>query len=156
MRFVPSSTSMHGEVVLLDDRLSYALISLYSQTRSQIGVFLAYANRYGAVLLDRERYLHADWEKDPERCQEAGVPEEPRKTIPKPTLAISNIMKRRVLTAADLPLSHSFHVKTVLYSVVIVTSCIDLLAVHTTIAAVVVRVGVIVTTLTGESNSTFS
>jgi len=74
MRFVPSSTSMHGEVVLLDDRLSYALISLYSQTRSQIGVFLAYANRYGAVLLDRERYLHTDWEKDPERCQEAGVP----------------------------------------------------------------------------------
>jgi SRSO17 transposase len=34
---------------------------------SQIGVFLAYANRYGAVLLDRELYLHADWEKDPER-----------------------------------------------------------------------------------------
>jgi SRSO17 transposase len=54
---------------------------------SQIGVFLAYANRYGAVLLDRELYLHADWEKDPERCQEAGVPEERRKTIPKPTLA---------------------------------------------------------------------
>jgi SRSO17 transposase len=54
---------------------------------SQIGVFLAYANRYGAVLLDRELYLHADWEKDPERCQEAGVPQERRKTIPKPTLA---------------------------------------------------------------------
>jgi SRSO17 transposase len=53
----------------------------------QIGVFLAYANRYGAVLLDRELYLHADWEKDPERCQEAGVPDERRKTIPKPTLA---------------------------------------------------------------------
>jgi len=31
---------------------------------SQIGAFLAYANRYGAVLLDRELYLHADWEKD--------------------------------------------------------------------------------------------
>ena len=54
---------------------------------SQIGVFLAYANRYGAVLLDRELSLHADWEKDPERCQEAGVPEERRKTIKKPTLA---------------------------------------------------------------------
>ena len=54
---------------------------------SQIGVFLAYANRYGAVLLDRELYLHADWEKDPERCQEAGVPKARRKTIPKPTLA---------------------------------------------------------------------
>jgi SRSO17 transposase len=54
---------------------------------SQIGVFLAYANRSGAVLLDRELYLHADWEKDPERCQEAGVPKARRKTIPKPTLA---------------------------------------------------------------------
>jgi SRSO17 transposase len=54
---------------------------------SQIGVFLAYATRYGAVLLDRELYLHADWERDPERCQEAGVPAERRKTIPKPTLA---------------------------------------------------------------------
>jgi len=54
---------------------------------SQIGVFLAYANRYGAVLLDRELYLHADWEKDPKRCQEADVPEERRKTIKKPTLA---------------------------------------------------------------------
>jgi SRSO17 transposase len=53
----------------------------------QIGVFLAYANRHGAVLIDRELYLHVDWAKDPERCQEAGVPEERRKTIPKPTLA---------------------------------------------------------------------
>jgi len=53
----------------------------------QIGVFLAYASRSGAVLLDRDLYLHADWEKDPERCDEAEVPEERRKTIPKPTLA---------------------------------------------------------------------
>src|SRR6266699_3499090 len=54
---------------------------------SQIGVFLAYANRSGVVLLDRELYLHADWEKDPERCQEAGVPKARRTTIKKPTLA---------------------------------------------------------------------
>ncbi len=54
---------------------------------SQIGVFLAYANRSGAVLLDRELYLHADWEKDPERCEEAEIPEERRSTIPKPKLA---------------------------------------------------------------------
>src|SRR5258708_17893750 len=53
----------------------------------QIGVFLAYATRSGAVLLDRELYLHADWEKDPERCKEAEVPQERRKTIKKPTLA---------------------------------------------------------------------
>jgi SRSO17 transposase len=53
----------------------------------QIGVFLAYANKHGAVLIDRELYLYADWEKGPERCQEAGVPQERRKTIPKPMLA---------------------------------------------------------------------
>jgi len=53
----------------------------------QIGVFLAYANRHGPVLIDRELYLHQDWEKDPERCQEAAVPEERRSTVPKPTLA---------------------------------------------------------------------
>src|SRR5258706_10243222 len=73
-------------------RASAGVAAQYSGTvgkiaNSQIGVFLAYANRYGAVLLDRELYLHADWEKDPERCQEAEVPEERRKTIPKPTLA---------------------------------------------------------------------
>ena len=39
------------------------------------------------MLLDRELYLQADWEKDPERCQEAEVPEERRKTIPKSILA---------------------------------------------------------------------
>jgi SRSO17 transposase len=53
----------------------------------QIGVFLAYATRSGAVLLDRELFLHADWEKDPKRCKEAEVPAERCKTIPKPTLA---------------------------------------------------------------------
>ncbi len=56
-------------------------------TNCQIGVFLAYANQYGAVLLDRELYLHRDWEKDSERCKEAEVPEERRTTITKPTLA---------------------------------------------------------------------
>src|SRR5215472_9412444 len=59
----------------------------------QIGVFLAYANRSGAVLLDRELYLHRDWEKDPKRCQEAEVPEERRVSIPKPTLA-KQMLKR--------------------------------------------------------------
>ena len=54
---------------------------------SQIGVFLASANRYGAVLLERELYLPEDWEKDPERCQEADIPEERRVTITKPMLA---------------------------------------------------------------------
>jgi SRSO17 transposase len=74
------------------ERASAGVAAQYSGTvgkiaNCQIGVLLAYANRYGAVLLDRELYLHADWEKDPKRCQEAGVPEERRTTIPKPTLA---------------------------------------------------------------------
>src|SRR5258708_19634231 len=73
-------------------RASAGVAAQYSGTvgkvaNSQIGVFLAYANRHGAVLLDRELYLHADWEQDPKRCQEAGVPKERRSTIPKPTLA---------------------------------------------------------------------
>ncbi len=64
-------------------------------------------------------------------------------------------MKRRALTADDLPLFHSFHVKTVLYTVVIVTSRIVPPAFLTAIAAVVVRVGVIATALAGKSNSIF-
>ncbi len=73
-------------------RASAGVAAQYSGTvgkiaTSQIGVFLAYANRHGAVLLDRELYLHADWEKDSERCKEADVPEERRTTIPKPMLA---------------------------------------------------------------------
>ncbi len=38
-------------------------------------------------MLDREVYLHADGEKDPERCPEAGIPEERRTRITKPVLA---------------------------------------------------------------------
>jgi SRSO17 transposase len=41
----------------------------------QVGVFPANASRYGAVLLDRELYLHREWGEDPERCREADVPE---------------------------------------------------------------------------------
>src|SRR6266487_1929321 len=48
-------------------------------------------------------------------------------------LAMSNILKRHVLTVDDLPLCHSFHVKTVLYTVVIVTNRIVLSAVPTAI-----------------------
>jgi hypothetical protein len=70
-------------------------------------------------------------------------------------LAMSNILKRHVLTVDDLPLSHSFRVKTVLYTVVIVISRIDLSVVPTAIVAVVVRVGVIATTLAGKSTNYF-
>jgi SRSO17 transposase len=71
------------------ERASAGVAAQYSRTvgkiaNCQIGVLQAYANRYGAVLLDRELYLPADWEKDPKRCQEAGVQEGRRTTIPKP------------------------------------------------------------------------
>ncbi len=41
----------------------------------QIGVFLTYAAPEGQVLLDRELSLPREWADDPDRRQEAGVPE---------------------------------------------------------------------------------
>jgi SRSO17 transposase len=52
----------------------------------QIGVFLTYTTRAGHTLLDRELYLPKSWISDPERCQEADVPEEVRFAT-KPELA---------------------------------------------------------------------
>ena len=42
---------------------------------AQVGVFLAYASRHGTAFLDRALYLPKDWTDDPDRCEEAGVPE---------------------------------------------------------------------------------
>ena len=42
----------------------------------QVGVFLAYASRYGHALIDRELYLPQSWADDPERCRAAGIPPE--------------------------------------------------------------------------------
>ena len=41
----------------------------------QVGVLLAYASRHGHALIDRELYLPRPWAEDPERCREAGIPE---------------------------------------------------------------------------------
>jgi len=41
---------------------------------SQVGVFLCYASRRGAALLDRELYLPEEWASDAERCRAAAVP----------------------------------------------------------------------------------
>jgi SRSO17 transposase len=43
----------------------------------QIGVFLAYASLHGHTLLDRELYLPKEWTDDRQRCQIAGIPDEP-------------------------------------------------------------------------------
>ncbi len=42
----------------------------------QVGVFLAYASRYGHALIDRELYVPQSWAGDPERCRAAGIPPE--------------------------------------------------------------------------------
>ena len=42
----------------------------------QIGVFLAYASRYGRTLIDRALYLPEGWAEDRARRAEAGIPEE--------------------------------------------------------------------------------
>src|SRR5919107_1306590 len=42
----------------------------------QIGVFLGYASPKGRAGIDRALYLPRDWADDPERREEAGVPEE--------------------------------------------------------------------------------
>ena len=40
----------------------------------QVGVFLSYITARGHTLIDRELYLPAEWTRDPERCQAAGIP----------------------------------------------------------------------------------
>ena len=52
----------------------------------QVGVFLAYAGRHGTAFLDRALYLPEDWTDDPDRCEEAGIPEGTA-FASKPTLA---------------------------------------------------------------------
>ncbi|MER8874006.1 IS701 family transposase, partial [Mesorhizobium sp. M0814] len=42
---------------------------------SQVGVFLAYASRYGQALVDRRLYLPESWTRDRARCARASIPE---------------------------------------------------------------------------------
>ena len=42
----------------------------------QVGVFLAYASRFGQALIDRRLYLPEAWAKDSERRSEAQIPDE--------------------------------------------------------------------------------
>src|SRR3954466_12578700 len=42
----------------------------------QVGVFLAYASRYGQALIDRRLYLPDAWAQDESKRTKAGVPEE--------------------------------------------------------------------------------
>lgn len=55
----------------------------------QIGVFLAYASRYGQALIDRRLYLPESWTKDRVRCASASIPETVAfETKPKMALAM--------------------------------------------------------------------
>ena len=42
----------------------------------QVGVFLAYASRFGHALIDRELYVPRSWTDDPQRCRAAGIPDD--------------------------------------------------------------------------------
>jgi SRSO17 transposase len=44
----------------------------------QVGVFLSYVGAKGHTLLDRELYIPQGWFSDPQRCQQAGIPESTR------------------------------------------------------------------------------
>jgi SRSO17 transposase len=44
----------------------------------QVGVFLSYITARGHSLIDRELYLPSEWTQDPERRQEAGIPQTAR------------------------------------------------------------------------------
>jgi SRSO17 transposase len=60
---------------------------------SQVGVFLAYASRFGYTLIDREIYLPRCWSEDPARCAAAGVP-------PQVRFATKIVLARRMLARA--------------------------------------------------------
>ncbi|OLT27364.1 transposase [Nocardiopsis sp. CNR-923] len=55
----------------------------------QLGVFLAYAAPQGRALIDRELYLPRSWADDPDRCAQAGIPDErcAQGVLTKPRLA---------------------------------------------------------------------
>jgi SRSO17 transposase len=58
----------------------------------QVGVFLAYASVHGHALIDRELYLPQSWTGDPDRCREAGIPQE-TEFASKPRLAQAMISR---------------------------------------------------------------
>ena len=65
----------------------------------QVGVFLAYASRYGRALIDRALYLPEGWAADGARRAEAGIPEEVA-FVTKPKLGLAMLERAH---AAGLP-----------------------------------------------------
>lgn len=86
--YVAEALGDEGGVLVIDEtgflkkgKHSVGVARQYSGTAGriencQIGVFLAYASRWGQALVDRQLYLPKDWSEDEERRGRAGVPVE--------------------------------------------------------------------------------
>jgi SRSO17 transposase len=60
---------------------------------SQLAVYLTYAAPRGHALIDRALYLPKSWTTDPDRCADAGIPEDKRDFATKPALALTLITR---------------------------------------------------------------
>ena len=60
---------------------------------AQVAVYLTYAAPRGHALIDRALYLPRCWAEDPDRCDDAGIPETRRGFATKPTLAAALISR---------------------------------------------------------------
>ena len=69
---------------------------------AQVAVYLTYAAPRGHALIDRALYLPKSWTEDPQRCHDAGIPDNRRSFATKPTLA-ADLITRAV--EANVPAS---------------------------------------------------
>jgi len=87
-RYVIDELASEDGVLVVDDtgfvkkgQHSVGVARQYSGTAGriencQVGVFLAYASRFGQALIDRRLYLPKDWAEDPDRRRKTQVPDE--------------------------------------------------------------------------------
>jgi SRSO17 transposase len=67
---------------------------------AQVAVYLTYAAPRGHALIDRALYLPKSWATDPQRCRNAGIPNNRRSFATKPTLAAALVARA---VAAKVP-----------------------------------------------------
>jgi SRSO17 transposase len=63
-----------------------------SVRRCQIGTFLAYVARAGHALIDQHLYLPESWTSDPDRCRQAGIPDD-AELLTKPRVALDMLQR---------------------------------------------------------------